>query len=377
MKVENFDFLDTQNILLWAVLTVMFVSFLVQLYYYLFIFRKVGLKQRKKNVEHTDEPVSVIIYAKDESANLSKILPLVLEQNYPEYEVIVVNDNSSDDSEEVLKLAKTHYPRLQIRNLVANNSIHGKSVVLGVGIKAAKYNRLVVTDVACRFSSDWLKSVSTGFDSEIVMSYTRYGAAGKFIGIANYYESLFRLGYALNGKPYAASGENESFGKELFFKKGFNPLLRKPEKVEPVFFNSVMTEKNTSVVLLPEAIADSEKNPPFGNWRLECSCGLFSERLFRKGTRHVKLPEIISKTLFYLSFITAIIMVFNVMWLWISVAGVFLLRLIIQIFVFGSTQKVLGEKKLIWHTLLWDIYSIAVYLYIGLLFGHRKTLKYQ
>jgi glycosyltransferase involved in cell wall biosynthesis len=355
----------------------MVMSFLIQLYYYLFIFCKVGLRQRKEIPEHIEESVSVIICVKDESEDLSKILPLLLEQNYPEYEVIVVNANSSDDSEEVLKLAKNRYPHLQTRNLVANNSVYGKSIALGVGIKAAKYDRLVVTDIACRPSADWLKTVSTGFGSGIVTGYTRYIAVDKFVRIANYYESLFRLGYALNKKPYTASGENESFLKEFFFEKGFNPLLRKPEKVEQVFFNSVMNKRNTAVVLLPDAIVESEKALSFDNWCLECSVSLFSKRLFRKGSRHVKIPEIISKTVFYLSFVAAIVMTANVMWMWISIVGMFLLRLIIQIFVFTLTQKRLGEKNLVMHTLLWDFYSIVIYLYIVLLVRHRKAIKYQ
>jgi hypothetical protein len=275
-----------------------------------------------------------------------------------------------------LKLAQNRYPHLQIRNLVANNSVHGKSVVLGVGIKAAKYNRIAVTDVACRPSSDWLKSVSTGFDSDIVMSYTRYTAAGNFVRIANYYESLFRLGYALNRRPYTASGENESFRKEIFFAKGFNPMLRKPEKVEQVFFNSAMNRTNTSVVLLPEAIVDSEKHLFFGNWCLESSLDLFTRRLFRRA-RHVKLPEIISRTLFYISCVIAIIMTAGEIYLWTSILGVFLLRLIIQIFVFASTQKRLGEKRLLLYTLLWDFYSVIAYLYVALLFKHRNAIRHQ
>jgi glycosyltransferase involved in cell wall biosynthesis len=374
MEVGNFD---VGEILMWTVLAVMVISFLIQLYYYLFIFRKVGLKQRKDIREQVEEPVSVILCVQDDGDNLSKILPLLLEQNYPEYEVVVVDDNSSDDSEEVLKLAKKRYPHLQIRNLVANNSVYGKSVVLGVGIKAAKYDRLIITDVVCRPSTDWLKAVSTGFGSEIVTGYTRYIAVDKFVRIANYYESLFRLGYALNRKPYTASGENESFRKELFFEKGFNPLLRKIEKVEQVFFNSAMNKKNTAVVLLPDAIVESEKSLSFYNWRLECSINLFSQRLFRKGSRYVKLPEIVSKTVFYLSFVVSIVMTAGVVWMWISIVGMFLLRLMIQIFVFTLTQKRLGEKNLVMHTLLWDFHSIVVYLYIILLVGHRKTIKYQ
>jgi glycosyltransferase involved in cell wall biosynthesis len=377
MIVEYFNFGNSQNILLWTIIAVMSVSFWVQLYYYLVIFRKVGLKQRDRLSKHTEEPVSIIICARNESASLSKILPLLLEQNYPEYEVIVVNDNSSDDSDEVLFSAQKLYPHLTVRNLIVNNAVHGKSVVLGVGIKAAKYDRLIITDVSCRPSANWIKSVSSGFDTGIVISYTRYGAAGKIVRTANYCESLFWLGYALNKTPYTASGKNDSFRKEFFFEKGFNPLLRKLEKVEQVFLNSIMNKKNTSVVLLPETIVESEKNISFNSWCMECSGDLFSKRLFRKGTRHVKLPEIVSKTLFYLSSVFALFLTVDVMWMWISIVGIFVMRLTIQIAVFVSTQKVLGEKKLLFHTILWDFYSVVVYMYIFLLVRRRKEIRQQ
>jgi glycosyltransferase involved in cell wall biosynthesis len=378
MIAEYFNFGNSQNILLWTVISVMFVSFGIQLYYYLVIFRRVGSKKRKGSSKHSTPPVSVIICARNESANLSKILPLALEQNYPQYEVVVVNDNSSDESDQVLSVAQKHYPHLVVRNLIVNNAGHGKSIVLGVGIKAAKYSRLIIIDVNCRPSREWIRSISSGFDAGgIVVSYARYKAAGKVVRTANYCESLFRLGYALNKKPYSASGENEGFEKELFFEKGFNPFLRKLEKVEQVFFNSIMTKNNTTVVLLPEAIVDSENDPSFNEWCMECSGELFARRLFRKGTRHVKLPEIVFRMLFYLSVAAAIYLTVDVIWMWTSIAGIFALRLIVQIAVFVSTQRVLGEKKLLFHAILWDLYSIVVYLYIFSLTKHRKAIRWQ
>jgi glycosyltransferase involved in cell wall biosynthesis len=377
MGFGNINFEDTQHLLLLIAAATLLISFLVQMYYYLIIFRRVGVRQRKPMVDHIDEPVSVIICVKDESPSLSKILPLVLEQNYPQYEVIVVNDNSSDDTDEVLKIAQNRYPHLQVRNLVANKFIHGKSIVLGVGIKAAKFNRIVITDLACRPSADWLKSLSAGFDSAVVTSYTRYSSASRFVRIANYYESLFRLGYALNKRPYTASGENESFTKELFLTKGFNPLLRRLEKVEQVFFNSVMNKKNTKVVLSANAIVDSEKTLSFDNWSMELSSDLFSRRLFRCFTRHIKLPEIVSRVLFYLCFIVLLVMSIKLMWLWMSIVGVFLLRLMVQMLVFRSTQKTLGENKLLLHTVLWDIYSTFAYMHIVSLIRHRKAISQQ
>jgi glycosyltransferase involved in cell wall biosynthesis len=376
MVKEYFNLEDTQHVLLWTVIAVAAVSFLVQLYYHLFIFRRVGLKRRKKSAEHT-KPVSVILCVKNECDNLSKILPLILEQNYPEYEVIVVNDSSSDDSDEVLQLASNQYQHLHVRNLIANRSVHGKSVVLGVGIKAANYDMVVITDVACRPSANWLKSLSAGFDANIVTGYARCNSVGKLVRTARFHESLFRLGYALNKRPYTASGENDGFRKELFFQKGFNPLLRKLEKVEQVFFNSIMNRKNTAVVLLPEAIVELDKTQTFFDWCLECSGDLFSKRLFRIGTRHVKLPEIVSRTLFYPSSAAAAILTADVMWMWASFVGMLVLHLTVRILVLHSAQKSLGEKQLLLSSILWDFYSVFVYLYSMLLTKHRKAIRRQ
>lgn len=376
MSVVNFDFFDAQNVLLLVVLTVVTGSFLVQFYYYIFIFRKVGKATPEQFSGQEKQPVSVIICAKNEDRNLAKILPLVLEQNYPEYEVIVVNDNSMDDSEEILALAKAKYPRLQVRSLIAaDNSVHGKAVVLGVGIKAAGYDRVVLIDINCRPSANWLNSLSSGFNRDIALGYARH-KGHKIIRIANYFDSLFRLGYALNRKPYTASGENDSFRKELFFDKRFNPSLRKSENAEPVFFNLIMNKQNTTVVLQQDAIVESSKSLSLDNWYLECSKDLFLKRLFRKD-RHVRLPEIISKTLFYITVPLAIFLTAGIKCLWIPVVGIFLIRLIIQIFVFRSTQKALGEKELVVSALFWDIYSIFIYLYIFMLFRQRRALKYQ
>jgi glycosyltransferase involved in cell wall biosynthesis len=319
----------------------------------------------------------VIISIKDDSENLSKILPLILNQNYPKYEVILVNDNSSDDSEVIMKLFATQNPRLKVRSLIASNFIHGQSVVLGVGIRAAQYSRLVILDASCRPSENWLKALSAAFDTDIVTGYVRYNSMNSTVRVAKYYEFLFGLGYALNGKPYTASGENDSFRKEMFYEKGFNPQLRKLEKVEQAFFNSIMTDKNTSAALSPDAIVDSEKTLTFDKWSREASGNLYTRRLFRKNTRWIPLPETISRTFFYLSFIAATIMTIGMPSILIPVLGICLLRLITRILILIYTQKTLGETKLFWRSFLWDYYSLIIYLYIVLKIGYRRKIRNQ
>lgn len=375
--VGSFYLWGMQNILLLAILLIFVASFILQSYFYIFIFRKIIQKPNINKCKRTKEPVSVIISIKDDSENLSKILPLILNQNYPKYEVILVNDNSSDDSEVIMKLFATQNPRLKVRSLIASNFIHGQSVVLGVGIRAAQYSRLVILDASCRPSENWLKALSAAFDTDIVTGYVRYNSMNSTVRVAKYYEFLFGLGYALNGKPYTASGENDSFRKEMFYEKGFNPQLRKLEKVEQAFFNSIMTDKNTSAALSPDAIVDSEKTLTFDKWSREASGNLYTRRLFRKNTRWIPLPETISRTFFYLSFIAATIMTIGMPSILIPVLGICLLRLITRILILIYTQKTLGETKLFWRSFLWDYYSLIIYLYIVLKIGYRRKIRNQ
>ena len=96
------------TIITYILLSILILSLTIQLGFYLIpytaILRRVR-RIKKGDVPHTIEqpPVSVIICARNESDNLRRFLPLVLEQNYTNYEVIIVNDGSCDDTEDVIK----------------------------------------------------------------------------------------------------------------------------------------------------------------------------------------------------------------------------------------------------------------------------------
>ena len=79
------------------------IAFIYQLYFYLQYMN--GVLRLRSNINKdkisflTDQPpVSVIICAKDEADNLRQYLPLILQQNYPDFEVIVINDGSTDET---------------------------------------------------------------------------------------------------------------------------------------------------------------------------------------------------------------------------------------------------------------------------------------
>ena len=88
---------------------------LIQVFYYLYFFRRVAFYKPSSKIQSQQHPVSVIICARDEDENLAKNLPGILVQEYPStHEVIVVNDNSIDDSKYILAELKKTFKNLNL-----------------------------------------------------------------------------------------------------------------------------------------------------------------------------------------------------------------------------------------------------------------------
>ena len=150
MDILDFNFSIPQLILL----GIFGFAFLVQVYYYLIIYSKV-FTYKKKYKSKTEEPVSVIICAKNEERNLRKHLKYVLEQKYSNYEVVVVNDCSTDDTELVLNQFKSKYPHLSVSTIKQDAKFsHGKKLALTIGLKAAKNEIVILTDADCKPESE-------------------------------------------------------------------------------------------------------------------------------------------------------------------------------------------------------------------------------
>src|SRR5688572_29743640 len=124
---------------------------LVQVCYYLLLFRKLAFYKQDSQENTQTHPVSVIVCARDEDENLARYLPGLLVQNYPTtHEVIVVNDNSMDDSKYILAELKKTFRQLQVVPLEQEAKlIAGKKYPLSVGIKEAKHEIVLLTDADC------------------------------------------------------------------------------------------------------------------------------------------------------------------------------------------------------------------------------------
>lgn len=221
------------------------------------------------------EPVSIILCARNEAGNLEKTLPVLLRQDYPEYEVIVVNDRSEDETREVLNRFAIQYKHLKISE-VRNDPVftHGKKLALTLGIKEAANEWLLLTDADCMPAGDkWLYRMQQNFtkDKSLVLGYGGYKKEKGFVNLLTRIETVFTAmqytGMAAAGKPYMGVGRNLAYRKSLFFNnKGFASHSRLTSGDDDLFVNETADKSNTAVELHPESFTWSESEKSFRNW---------------------------------------------------------------------------------------------------------------
>ena len=244
---------------------------IIQSFYYLFFFiRLAAYKTRPKEAIQT-HPVSVIICARDEAANLARNLPGALVQQYrTTHEVIVVNDNSFDDSKYLLEEFQRQFKQLRIVELKQEAKlIPGKKFPLSMGIKAAKHEILLLTDADCVPASEhWIEQMQATYDdqTEIVLGYGAYtqkpGLLNKLIRWETVHTALQYLSYALAGKPYMGVGRNLSYKRALFLRhKGFSAHHKIPSGDDDLFINMAATRRNTKINLQKDSFTLSEPAP--------------------------------------------------------------------------------------------------------------------
>lgn len=173
------------------------------------------------------EPVSVVICAKNEEDNLRANLPLILNQQHEHFEVIVVDDASTDYTSKVLREAAENHSKLKVITIAQDDpraELPGKKAALGLGIAAASFDIILLTDADCQPLSDhWISGMSAHFDdSNLVLGYSpfqrRINLAGFLSAWDNFETAMQYFGFALAGFPYMGVGRNLAYRKSLYRK---------------------------------------------------------------------------------------------------------------------------------------------------------------
>ncbi len=348
----------TANLFIWIISSVLVLSLIVQLIYYLGIYSKVA-GYNNCDIPERLTPVSVIICARNEAENLQRNLPAFLTQNHPDYEVIVVNDCSTDNSDEILMDMKVKFPHLYVTTIQQDRKfMHGKKLALTVGIKAARNEQLLFSDADCHPVSDqWITRMSRHFcdETELILGVGKYESKRGLLNMIVRYETLFTaiqyLSYALIGKAYMGVGRNMGYLKQLFYRhKGFASHLRVLSGDDDLFVNEATTPTNTQVELSPESFTISVAPASFGEWFRQKKRHLSTSPYYKTSSKLRLGAEYLSRLLFYSS---AILLLFTAHWIWVAVAAWGLLS-IVRLVIIKLSMKRLNERDLLLPSLLLD-----------------------
>lgn len=320
---------------------------------YLLSFLSFVFHQSKTTTTEEHIPVSIIVCAKNEVENLNKLIPLLLKQNHPNFELVLINDASTDDTLELMHQYENKDKRIKIVNVKNNEAFWGnKKYALTLGIKAAKHNHLLFTDADCVPDSEhWAKQMSQQFSNKktIVLGYGKYNPIkNSLVNLLVRYETVLTaiqyFSYAKLGSPYMGVGRNLAYTKDEFYRvKGFINHIQIRSGDDDLFIKDAGTSSNTTIAVNAESFTISEAPENFLTW-------------FRQKRRHISTAThykpkhkfflglfFISKLFFFL--ITPILFFFVSFNLMIPIVASYF---IINYLIIGFSARKLKENQILY-----------------------------
>ena len=329
------------------------------IYDLVFHFRLIFYKS-DESAQH--EPVSVVICAKNEEENLKVNLPLILGQDYEQFEVILVDDASTDNTALVLKESAEKYPNLKLITIGQEDpraELPGKKAALGLGIAAAAYDIILLTDADCQPVSDqWIAGMSSHFDkSNLVLGYSPFKPKASLAGYLSAWDNMETamqyFGFALAGYPYMGVGRNLAYRKSLYRKNrplGHEAGLASGD--DDLQVGAMADPQKTSIEVRREFRTISLPMYSFNTWWKQKRRHLSTAVFYEKPVKQLLGAYGAAKLLFYILIPILLILKSHTFILWL-----FIFRILLHYLSMASNAVKLQQWRVIWLFPLWESVS--------------------
>ncbi|MEZ4804478.1 MAG: glycosyltransferase [Bacteroidia bacterium] len=375
-------FTQNPSILSLILLSVLGLCILVQLVYHFYYFLSLP-KQTDVDFENVEwTPVSIVVCAQNEIDNLKILIPALLEQDYPKFELIIIEDASWDESKEYLEELEENESRLKVVYITEGmkKNYLGKKLGLSLGIKASKNPILIFTDADCVPESKmWLKHMAFPYhqnsNTEIVLGYSPFEKANTLINLIsrmdNAYTGLMYLSFANKKQAYMGVGRNLSYKRDLFFKNnGFAKHLHIAPGDDDLFVNQNCNAKNTAICIHTEAFVNTHAKTSFYTWFRQKKRHNFAGKYY-KSKDQFKLGLYASfHALLWISFVANLFVYESLGWALILLGLYWLIKWPI---IYNSFKKLKQTGIVIWMP-IFDILYVFYNVFFGLvaIFGRQK-----
>ncbi|GEO06847.1 glycosyl transferase family 2 [Adhaeribacter aerolatus] len=320
--------------------------------------------------EQSPKPVSVIIAAHNELYNLQRLLPAVLSQQYPVFEIIVVDDRSTDGTTDYLAETQNKFRNfryIKIEN--TDGTINQKKYALTQGVGLARFEYLLFTDADCMtLSNNWIGEIMSGFTSgvEMVLGYSPYRKKPGFLNHLIRFETLLSaiqyLSFSVKGRAYMGVGRNLSYTKKCFYESnGFTSHINILGGDDDLFVQDAALRHKVNIAISKESQTESIPKQTYSEWVIQ-------KRRHLNVGRYYKLAEKLRVGIFMLSniffYLTAIFLLFvpdNLIFLGI----LFTLRSIVVYFVYVLLAQKIKEPLSVFLLPVLDLVYFLNYLMLG------------
>lgn len=359
---------ETNTIMLLQIVFFTFIAIVaIQLVYYVFIFGKFSFaKPQTSNPKRV--PISIIVCAKNEEENVKKFVPLLAQQNYPNFEIVLIDDASSDETLEVFEAFEKQYSNVKLVKVENNEAFWGnKKFALTLGIKAAKNEYLLFTDADCYpKTTEWITEMSAQFTQQktIVLGYGAYEKIkGSFLNKIIRFETLLTaiqyFSWTKLGKPYMGVGRNMAYKREEFFKtNGFIEHMKIRSGDDDLFINEAANANNTAICYSPDSFTFSKPKTTFREF--------FKQKRRHVATaKHYKSFDKLQLGLFFISQLLFLILPFILLafqYQWIIVVSLIGFRYLFAWLSLGFSAGKLKEKDIMYYYPVIEIVLILTQL---------------
>ncbi len=325
----------------------------LQLIYFLGIFGKFAFS-KVQTVNPKRLPVSVIVCAKNEAEKVKEFVPLLAAQNYPDFEIVLIDDASADDTLDIFEEFEKQYSNVKLVKVENNEAFWGnKKYALTLGIKAASKEYLLFTDADCYpATTDWITQMSSQFtlNKTIILGYSGYEKVkNSFLNIIIRFDAVLMatqcFTWAKLGKPYTGEGRNMAYKREEFFKvNGFIDHMNIRTGEDALFINQAATQKNTTICFTPESFTYCEAKKTFKDWFAQKRRHEYTSTFFKFSDKLRLKLYTISQLLFFVLLIVLLALQFD----WRLLVPAIALRYLVAWLTLGYSASKLKEKDVIY-----------------------------
>lgn len=326
-------------------------------------------------------PVSVIVCAKNEAENLKKNIPFILAQDYPHFEVILINDASIDDTQEVIENFAKENARVHTVTIENNEAFwSNKKYSLTLGIKRAVHQRLLFIDADCRPNSNqWIREMASHFTEEkqLILGYGAYrnekGFLNKFIRFETLMTALQYFSYAKVGMPYMGVGRNLAYTSKLFYdNRGFMSHMQIASGDDDLFVNEVATSSNTALCFTEESFTYSTPKSTFSDWIRQKKRHITTAKYYKANHKTLLGLYFLSNILFWLLLILSFLVLD-----WKIPLALIIFRFTLQYIFIGKGAKLLKEQDLVPFIPVLELFLVFIQLTIFISNSFSKPKRWK